>query len=231
MGAELGLPGHVGPDLTHLLAELIENGCEYSDPATKVTVRAQRVPNGLAVEVEDRAIPMHPQTRAQMNHLLKAPDEVDVSGQLRSGQVGLLVAAKIAKAHGLSVVLQENVTGGTTALVVIPARLLVAIDPLDGADSGPQEISPAAPSPSAAADASAGRAGRLIAAEAPLAGEAPAPALPRRTRQPGAHRPPPERGQAPTTAARPGLAGAFRNGIESGRSTSSPPDPTGQPRR
>lgn len=230
MGAELGLPGHVGPDLTHLLAELIENGCEYSDPATKVTVRAQRVPNGLAVEVEDRAVPMHPQTRAQMNRLLKAPDEVDVSGQLRSGQVGLLVAAKIAKAHGLSVVLQENVTGGTTALVVIPVRLLVAIDPLDGADSGPQEISPAAPSPSAA-DASAGRAGRLVAAEAPLAGEAPAPALPRRSRQPGAHRPPPERGQAPTTAARPGLAGAFRNGIESGRSTSSPPDPTGQPRR
>lgn len=231
VGAELGLPGHVGPDLTHLLAELIENGCEYSDPATKVTVRAQRVPNGLAVEVEDRAIPMHPQTRAQMNHLLKAPDEVDVSGQLRSGQVGLLVAAKIAKAHGLSVVLQENVVGGTTALVVIPARLLVAIDPLDGADSGHQEISPAAPSPSTAADASADRSSRLIAAEAPLAGEAPAPALPRRTRQPGAHRPPTERGQAPTTAARPGLAGAFRNGIESGRSTSSPPDPTGQPRR
>ncbi|MFJ4966902.1 sensor histidine kinase [Streptomyces sp. NPDC088729] len=231
VGAELGLPGHVGPHLTHLLAELIENGCEYSDPATKVTVRAQRVPNGLAVEVEDRAVPMHPQTRAQMNHLLKAPDEVDVSGQLRSGQVGLLVAAKIAKAHGLSVVLQENVTGGTTALVVIPARLLVAIAPLDGADSGPQEISPAAPSPSAAADASDGRASRLIAAEAPLAGEAPAPALPRRTRQPGAHRPPPERGQAPTTAARPGLAGAFRNGIESGRSISSPPDSTGQPRR
>ncbi|MFI1185894.1 sensor histidine kinase [Streptomyces californicus] len=230
VGAELGLPGHVGPDLTHLLAELIENGCEYSDPATKVTVRTQRVPNGLAVEVEDRAIPMHPQTRAQMNHLLKAPGEVDVSGQLRSGQVGLLVAAKIARSHGLSVVLQENVTGGTTALVVIPARLLVAIDPLDGADSSHQEIRPAAPSPSAA-DASAGRASRLIAAEAPLAGEAPAPELPRRTRQPGAHRPPPERGQAPTTAARPGLAGAFRHGIESGRSTSSPPDPTGQPRR
>ncbi|MFD9151459.1 ATP-binding protein, partial [Streptomyces diastaticus] len=30
VGAELGLPGHVGPDLTHLLAELIENACECS---------------------------------------------------------------------------------------------------------------------------------------------------------------------------------------------------------
>ncbi|WP_258317475.1 ATP-binding protein [Streptomyces sp. SM18] len=129
VGGELGLPGHVGPDLTHLLAELIENACECSDPATKVTVRAQRVPNGLAVEVEDWAIPMHPQTRAQMNHLLKAPDEVDVSGQVRDGQLGLLVAAKIAQSHGLSVLLQEAVTGGTTALVVIPAGLLVTLPP------------------------------------------------------------------------------------------------------
>ncbi|CAO0833114.1 hypothetical protein SMICM17S_01635 [Streptomyces microflavus] len=30
VGAELGLPGHVGPDLTHLVAELIENACECS---------------------------------------------------------------------------------------------------------------------------------------------------------------------------------------------------------
>ncbi|MGW1633362.1 ATP-binding protein, partial [Streptomyces anthocyanicus] len=46
VGAELGLPGHVGPDLTHLLAELIENACECSDPETRVMVRAQRVPHG-----------------------------------------------------------------------------------------------------------------------------------------------------------------------------------------
>lgn len=236
VGAELGLPGHVGPDLTHLLAELIENSCECSDPATKVTVRAQRVPNGLAVEVEDRAIPMHPQTRAQMNRLLKAPDEVDVSGQLRSGQVGLLVAAKIAQSHGLSVVLQENVTGGTTALVVIPARLLVAIAPVDDAGTRHREIRPAAPAvpqPAATAGPSAGQIGHSIAAGAPSAGEAdslaPAPALPRRIRQPGSFRPPHERDQAPATAASPGLAGAFRNGIDAGKSAGSPPGSAGQP--
>ncbi|MFB7481169.1 sensor histidine kinase [Streptomyces anulatus] len=237
VGAQLGLPGHVGPDLTHLVAELIENACECSDPATKVWVRAQRVPNGLAVEVEDRAVPMHAEARAQMNRLLQAPDEVDVTGQVRAGQLGLLVAAKIAQSHGLSVVLQENVTGGTTALVVIPARLLVALAPIDGAGGSHQEIHTAArpplQPPSAMASASTDRAGLPIVAEAPLAGEAehsaPAPALPRRMRQPGALRPQREREQAPATAARPGLAGAFRNGIESGGSTSSTPDTTGQP--
>ncbi|MCX4393185.1 sensor histidine kinase KdpD [Streptomyces sp. NBC_01767] len=237
VGAELGLPGHVGLDLTHLLAELIENACECSDPATKVTVRAQRVPNGLAIEVEDRAIPMHPQTRAQMNRLLKAPDEVDVSGQVRAGQLGLLVAAKIAQSHGLSVLLQENVTGGTTALVVIPARLLVAIAPVGDAGARSREISPSAPpprQPTATAEPSAGQVRRPIGAGEPSAGEAghpaPAPDLPRRTRQAGSFRPPREREQAPATAARPGLAGAFRNGIQAGGSASSPPDPPGQPR-
>ncbi|MCT7350748.1 ATP-binding protein [Streptomyces sp. 15-116A] len=237
VGAELGLPGHVGPDLTHLLAELIENACECSDPATKVMVRAQRVANGLAVEVEDRAIPMHPQTRAQLNHLLQAPDEVDVSGQVRAGQLGLLVAAKIAQSHGLSVLLQENVTGGTTALVVIPARLLVAIPSIDDASALPQDARPLAPQPQQVAATPATprpgqvpRPGTAGAPEAAQAGHsADAPALPTRRRQAGTFHPPHEREQAPVTAATPGLAAAFRTGIQAGGQAGSPTASTEHP--
>ncbi|MFD6435881.1 ATP-binding protein [Streptomyces venezuelae] len=237
VGAELGLPGHVGPDLTHLLAELIENACECSDPATKVMVRAQRVANGLAVEVEDRAIAMNPQTRAHMNQLLKAPEEVDVSGQVRAGQLGLLVASKIAQSHGLSVVLQENVTGGNTALVVIPARLLVAIPPAENASTPHREPRSSMPSvqqaPAAPALPSTGRATPQRPADAPGTGAAghgaDAPALPTRTRQAGAFRPPREREQTPVTAPRPGLAAAFRTGIQAGGATS-PPAPDERPR-
>ncbi|MER6847696.1 ATP-binding protein [Streptomyces flaveolus] len=237
VGAELGLPGHVGPDLTHLLAELIENACECSDPATKVTVRAQHVANGLAIEVEDRAIPMHPQTRTQMNHLLKAPDQVDVSSQVRAGQLGLLVAAKIAQSHGLSVLLQENVTGGTTALVVIPARLLVAISPVGDVGALPEKAHSSVPPPRQAAGPptipTAQQGTPPDTAEALGSGEAGhsagAPALPRRTRQAGSFRPPVERDQAPATAATPGLAAAFRDGIQASGTTSSPPAPPGHP--
>ncbi|MFD0546481.1 sensor histidine kinase [Streptomyces mexicanus] len=237
VGAEVGLPGHVGPDLTHLLAELIENACECSDPATKVMVRAQRVANGLALEVEDRAIPMHPQTRAQMNHLLQAPDEVDVSGQVRAGQLGLLVAAKIAQSHGLSVLLQENVTGGTTALVVIPARLLVAIPSIDDASALPQDARPLAPQPQQVATTPATprpgqvpRPGTAGASEAAQAGHsADAPALPTRRRQAGTFRPPHGREQASVTAATPGLAAAFRTGIQAGGQAGSPTASTEHP--
>ncbi|MFD8897175.1 sensor histidine kinase [Streptomyces ardesiacus] len=235
VGAELGLPGHVGPDLTHLLAELIENACECSDPATRVMVRAQRVPHGLAIEVEDRAIPMPPQTRAQMNHLLKAPDEVDVSGQVRAGQLGLLVAAKIAQSHGLSVLLQENVTGGTTALVVIPARLLVAMPSVEDAGAlPPKEVRPSQqPQQVAAAPAAqrTGQAARPGAAGAPIeAGRsAEPPTLPTRTHRTEPFRPPREREQAPVSGATPGLAAAFRNGLQAGGTTSPPPASTDHP--
>ncbi|MGW1634895.1 ATP-binding protein, partial [Streptomyces anthocyanicus] len=222
---------------THLLAELIENACECSDPETRVMVRAQRVPHGLAIEVEDRAIPMHLQTRAQMNHLLKAPDEVDVSGQVRAGQLGLLVAAKIAQSHGLSVLLQENATGGTTALVVIPARLLVAIPSVEDAGALPPEEARGSgrqPQQVAAASAApgAGQAARPGAAGAPTAEagqSADAPALPTRTRRTEPFRPPQEREQAPVSAATPGLAAAFRSGLQAGGTASPPPTSTEDP--
>ncbi|HEX6454591.1 MAG TPA: nitrate- and nitrite sensing domain-containing protein, partial [Trebonia sp.] len=43
-------------DVTHLLAELIENAVTYSPPATRVQVRGGRVANGYVVEVEDRGL-------------------------------------------------------------------------------------------------------------------------------------------------------------------------------
>ncbi|AJE87503.1 sensor histidine-kinase [Streptomyces albus] len=239
VGVELGLPGHVGPDLTHLLAELIENATECSDPATTVTVRAERVPNGgLAVEVEDRAVPMPPHMRSEMNRLLKAPDDVDLRGQVRAGQLGLLVAATIAQSHGLSIRLQEAATGGTTALVVIPARLLVALPPADDADSRQDaRLSPRSAPQHVAAAATAPAAGQLARPLAPAAGgdgqaggPDAAPRLPRRKRSAGGFLPPHEREPVPATAATPGLAAAFRDGIHAGQALGSPPASPEQPR-
>ncbi|MFJ3363579.1 sensor histidine kinase [Streptomyces anthocyanicus] len=230
VGVELGLPGHVGPDLSHLLAELIENSCEYSDPATRVVVRAQRVPAGLAVEVEDRAIPMGPEVRERMNHLLAKPDEVDVSEQVRAGQVGLLVAAKIAQRHGLLVRLQENMTGGTAATVVVPTRLLVSVQPV-GTQAAPQSVArPPAVSSSRQAPASPAGPSQALPTRAPAGSRdkpGDVPVLPKRRPQPGAFKPPAEREQPPATAATPGLAGAFLGASRAAGTGAPPTDPPG----
>ncbi|MEV5605550.1 ATP-binding protein [Streptomyces sp. NPDC052299] len=225
-GAEIGLPGHVGPDLTHLLAELIENALECSDPATKVTVRAQRVAAGLAIEVEDRAVPIHPQVREQMNRLLAAPDRVDVSNQVRAGQLGLLVAAKIAQAHGMTVRLQENVLGSTNALVVVPDRLLVPFpsvqDPgVSSSVARPSVVPPPATHTPAHAVAQARIPQGTEPAEDP-------PPLPTRKRAAETSGLPPERERVTAPPPSPGIAGAFHAGLKAGTEADSPPASTQQ---
>ncbi|WP_328707462.1 sensor histidine kinase [Streptomyces sp. GF20] len=235
VGVALGLPGHVGPDLTHLLAELIENALECSAPTTRVTVRAQRVPNGLAIEVEDRGLPIPPQIRAQINQALQAPDEVDVTGSVRAGQLGLVVVTKIAQKHGISVCLLENTAGGTTAQVVVPSRLFVEIAAVSAAAPRSDDGLPSAPSPPRGAtavpvpqpaDVFAGSRTVATSGGCEPVRSSDAPALPTRPRRIGpAFRQAGEQGQPPSAAPAapgPGLAAAFRSGLQAG--TSAPPE-------
>ncbi|MFC7103500.1 nitrate- and nitrite sensing domain-containing protein [Nonomuraea rubra] len=48
------IDGTAAADVTHLLAELVENATIYSPPDTAVQVRGDMVSNGYAIEVEDR---------------------------------------------------------------------------------------------------------------------------------------------------------------------------------
>ncbi|MDH6222729.1 ATP-binding protein [Streptomyces pseudovenezuelae] len=131
VGGAFALPAHVHPDITHLLAELIDNGLDNSHPDSKVTVRAQKVAHGLAFEVEDRALlPMAPAVRDKLNALLSNPSHADIAEQVRKGSLGLVTASKIAAKHGLRVWLSMNETGGTTANVVVPNQYLVPTAPV-----------------------------------------------------------------------------------------------------
>ncbi|MGW0874279.1 ATP-binding protein [Streptomyces sp. NPDC002740] len=148
VGAAFALPAHVHPEVAHLLAELIDNGLEHSDPATHVVVRAQKVAAGLLVEVEDRAtLLMDPAQRDMLNRLLERPDEADVAAQVRNGHLGLITTAKIAARHGLKVWLVMNAMGGTTANVIIPKRYLVPTPPAVGTVTISAEPVPAAAQP------------------------------------------------------------------------------------
>lgn len=225
VGVEVGFRRQVGPDLTHLLAELIENGTQFSDPASRVQVRAQRVATGLAIEVEDRVvIPMQPDDRTRWNRLLANPDQFDLSALVHEQRLGLLTCALLARAYGILVELRESPTGGTTALVVVPNQLLVPMTPPVGLAAPPeapatapqaapqpqptmsapsvtQQSAPPTPPPTAPTDGS-----RLAAG---------APALPRRVVGETPQRP--ARPRPPTVGPRYGVAGAFQEGIQAAR--------------
>ncbi|WP_330434183.1 ATP-binding protein [Streptomyces sp. NBC_00825] len=119
----VALPGYVSPSIVHLLAELVENATRFS--ATDVEVRTSHVTDGLAIEIVDRGPGMTAQKRAALNDLLARPEGADPRSRLREGQIGLLVAALLAKRHGVVIKLHPDAMGGIRAVVVLPGRLLV----------------------------------------------------------------------------------------------------------
>ncbi|MFK4148483.1 nitrate- and nitrite sensing domain-containing protein [Streptomyces sp. NPDC004065] len=120
----VAVAGRAVADVTHLLAELIENGTSFSPPHTQVTVSATRVAKGLAVHVEDQGLGMPPELLARANELLAQPPRVDMTALGEDPRLGHFVVARLAERHGIRVVLRESDYGGTLALVVLPTALL-----------------------------------------------------------------------------------------------------------
>lgn len=135
--SEDAVVGSVVADLIHLLAELVENATFYSPATTEVTVKAGRVANGFAVEVEDRGIGISEEELARVNDRLANPPEFD---PVNSDQLGLFVVARLAARHKIRITLRQSPYGGTAAIVLLPHAIVVArgrvYTELDGAIPG-----------------------------------------------------------------------------------------------
>ena len=114
-------------DMIHLLAELIENATLFSPSATRVEVRAERVANGFAIEVEDRGLGITPDQLTNLNERLASPPDFDL---VDADRLGLFVAGLLARRHGVEVSLTPSPYRGTKAIVLLPDELV-----LPGADA------------------------------------------------------------------------------------------------
>jgi hypothetical protein len=115
--------GRAVADVIHLLAELIENATSFSPPHTKVRVAGQTVPNGYAIEIEDRGLGMPPEAIAEVNQRLSEPPEFDPAN---SARLGLFVVAQLGARHGVRVQLRPSPYGGVTAVALLPTALIAA---------------------------------------------------------------------------------------------------------
>jgi len=124
-------------DLIHLLAELIENATLFSPSATRVEVRAERVANGFAIEVEDRGLGIAPDQLGDLNTRLARPPDFDL---VDADRLGLFVAGLLAARHGVEVSLTPSPYRGTKAIVLLPEELALppvsAGGPAGGAAAG-----------------------------------------------------------------------------------------------
>ncbi|MGX4693843.1 sensor histidine kinase [Streptomyces sp. JNUCC 63] len=129
---DASVTGAAVADLTHLLAELVENAAQFSPPHTRVRITGEPVGNGYAVEVEDRGLGMGKETLAEANRRIAQSEALDL---FDSDRLGLFVVSRLAARHDIKVHLRTSPYGGTTAVVLLPTALL---------HSGAAETSPRA---------------------------------------------------------------------------------------
>ncbi|MFJ4788490.1 nitrate- and nitrite sensing domain-containing protein [Streptomyces sp. NPDC088794] len=118
---EASVLGTAVADLTHLLAEIVENAAQFSPPHTRVRVSGEPVGNGYAIEVEDRGLGMGSETLAEANRRIEQSEALDL---FDSDRLGLFVVSRLAARHDIKVHLRTSPYGGTTAVVLLPTPLL-----------------------------------------------------------------------------------------------------------
>ncbi|MFF0159363.1 nitrate- and nitrite sensing domain-containing protein [Streptomyces sp. NPDC005263] len=136
------LAGFAADDLSHLLAELMENATSFSPPDLPVEVSGWLLENGeVMLSVQDEGIGMTaerlvglnarladftPETSYESYGSAESPESSASSGQ--GGEeglgLGLYVVARLAHRHGVRVQLREQKQGGVAAVVVLPKSLL-----------------------------------------------------------------------------------------------------------
>ncbi|WP_137991597.1 sensor histidine kinase [Streptomyces vilmorinianum] len=118
---ETAVVGGAVADLTHLLAELIENAAQFSPPHTKVRISGEPVGNGYALEIEDRGLGMGKESLAEANTRIEHSEALDL---FDSDRLGLFVVSRLSSRHDIKVHLRTSPYGGTTAVVLLPTDVL-----------------------------------------------------------------------------------------------------------
>ncbi|MFJ1702792.1 nitrate- and nitrite sensing domain-containing protein [Kitasatospora sp. NPDC088346] len=161
-----GLLGSSVADVTHLIAELVENAAVFSPPHTQVTVQGEVVAHGFCLEIDDRGLGLSEQALQDINQRLAVEQEFDLAD---TDRLGLFVVSRLARRHGIRVHLRPSPYGGTSAVVLIPRELLAEATELS-VDQVPAQHAPAP----------AGDGGHGRAAAAPIGGDEPVRGAPRR---------------------------------------------------
>ncbi|MFE5398771.1 nitrate- and nitrite sensing domain-containing protein [Streptomyces sp. NPDC056568] len=117
----IAVTGPAVADLTHLVAELLENATVFSPPHTAVQVLGDRVANGFTLEIHDRGLGMAADALLDANLRLAETPEFELSD---TDRLGLFVVSRLAQRQNVRVSLQPSPYGGTTAVVFVPDALL-----------------------------------------------------------------------------------------------------------
>jgi signal transduction histidine kinase len=113
--------GSAAADVSHVIAELVENALSFSPPDTDVEVYGRHGDNSYVVTIVDSGIGMHDDELERANRLISSASALTLAP---SRFLGHYVVAQLAARHGLTVHIAASPAGGLTATVALPAVLL-----------------------------------------------------------------------------------------------------------
>ncbi|MYY02118.1 nitrate- and nitrite sensing domain-containing protein [Streptomyces sp. ATexAB-D23] len=118
--------GFAADDLSHLVAELLENATSFSPPDSHVQLSGWLLETGeVMLSVQDEGIGMSSVRMGELNTRLADPTLFEAGEQNADGAgLGLQVTSLLAARHGVRVELREQKSSGVTAVVVLPEALL-----------------------------------------------------------------------------------------------------------
>ncbi|WP_431950966.1 sensor histidine kinase [Actinacidiphila sp. bgisy167] len=128
------IAGFAADDLSHLIAELLDNAAAFSPPQSEVQLSGWALESGeLMLSVEDQGIGVPTARLDELNALLTQADAAEhFSVSAEAAGLGLYVVARLAARHGIRVQLRDAKRGGTTAVVLVPAALTAPAEDPDG---------------------------------------------------------------------------------------------------
>ncbi len=115
--------GHAIADLAHLLAELLENGLQFSPPDQPVGIVGRLGDDVYRIAIVDCGVGLTDDELDEANARLRGEELPTVAP---SRYLGLYVAARLAGRLGATVQLSRATTGGVLADVLVPRTLVLA---------------------------------------------------------------------------------------------------------
>jgi signal transduction histidine kinase len=139
----LQVRGNVVADVSHLLAELLDNATSFSPPDSPVRVGGRRTGDSYMLRIVDDGVGVGPERLHELNDLLAEPPVIGLSA---STTLGISVVSLLANKHGIGVTLSSG-NPGLTVDVVLPSTLFGPIEETYGGamPSLPGAVAPAAP--------------------------------------------------------------------------------------
>ncbi|MBA3455349.1 MAG: HAMP domain-containing histidine kinase [Deltaproteobacteria bacterium] len=105
--------------LAHVLVNLIANAVKFTPEGGRVTVRAQRVPDGVELAVEDTGIGIAPEDREKIFEPFRQGEHGDTKGFGGVG-LGLALVAQLSDLLALQLSLESTVNKGSTFKITVP---------------------------------------------------------------------------------------------------------------